>query len=62
MPAAMRNPMSVVNPTQTPARPNRDGAHNRTSDDMIPTTIYSKKIQEISKQLKKQRIPKGSEL
>jgi hypothetical protein len=61
MPAAMRNPMSVVKPTQTPAKPNTDGAHNRTSDDMTPTAIYRKRIQEISEQLKNQRIPKASE-
>jgi len=61
MPAAMRNPMSVVKPIHTPDKPNTDGAHNRTSDDMTPTAIYSKRIQEISEQLKNQRIPKARE-
>ena len=61
MPAAMRNPMSVVKPIHTPDKPNTDGAHNRISDDMTPTAIYSKRIQEISEQLKNQRIPKARE-
>ena len=61
MPATMRNPMSVVKPAQTPARPNTDGAHNRTNDDMTPTTICSKKNQEINEQVKNKRIPKASE-
>ena len=58
MPATIRNPMSVVKPTQTPTSPKTDGAHNRMSDDVIPTTIYSKKNQEISKQLKSKRLQK----
>lgn len=52
MPAAIRNPMSVVKPAQTPARPNTDGAHNRTSEDVTPTTIYRKKNREMNKQKK----------
>ena len=39
MPAAMRNPMSVVKPAQTPASPNTRGAYNKTNDDITPTTI-----------------------
>jgi len=41
MPAAMRNPMSVVKPIHTPDKPNTDVAHNRTSDDMTPTAIVA---------------------
>lgn len=52
MPAAMRNPMSAVKPAQTPARPNTDGARNRTSADVTPTIIYSKKNREMNKQLR----------
>jgi len=52
MPAAIRNPMSVVKPAQTPARPNIDGAHNRTSEDVTPTAIYRKETQGKNKQLK----------
>jgi len=62
MPAAIRNPMSVVKPAQTPARPNTDGAHNRTSEDITPTTIYRKKNTEMNKQLKNKGYEKAGGL
>jgi hypothetical protein len=39
MPAAMRNPMSVDKPAQTPASPKTDGAYNKTSAHTMPATI-----------------------
>lgn len=39
MPEAMRNPISVVKPAQTPASPKTDGAYNKTNDDITPTAI-----------------------